>query len=142
MRRAGQEPQSEQLAKRDRLSTLLGARGNDFLKQYMAFRSHKSKLDPETGVPKNELNHEFLRSLFSDVLGTTLSGHEQRKEFFNGKFWEHLKHDPDSVTEKKFNEELGKLSEDEDPRLQKFLDALNARASQDEVDEEPETAVE
>jgi len=142
MRRAGQEPQSEQLAKRDRLSTLLGARGNDFLKQYMAFRSHKSKLDPETGVPKNGLNHEFLRSLFSDVLGTTLSGHEQRKEFFNGKFWEHLKHDPDSVTEKKFNEELGKLSEDEDPRLQKFLDALNARASQDEVDEEPETAVE
>jgi hypothetical protein len=118
------EPSELQLLvdRRSRLSTLLDASGNDFLKQYMAFRSHK----------RGGLNHEFLRSLFSDVLGTTLSGHTPRKEFFNGKFWEHLKHDPDSVTAEKFNEELGKLPEAEDPRLQKFLDALNARASQDE----------
>jgi hypothetical protein len=100
----------------------LDARGNDFLKQYLALRAHKD----------GGLNKDFLRKMFSELLEGTLSRHTPRKEFFDGKYWEHLKHDAESTEVPKFMAKLDEKSEDEDPRLQKFLDALNARASQDE----------
>ena len=125
MQDAGQAPQTAQLDQRRRLSTLLDATGNDFLKQYLALKAHK----------RGGLNKEFLRKMFSELLEGTLSRHTPRKEFFDGKYWEHLKHDAKSTQVPKFMEELDGIPEDDDPRVQKFLDALNARISEDQPSE-------